>query len=318
MLYHYLVGNIGGYRMRLAVLIPAYNEQVTIAKVIDDFRRELPGAQIYVYDNNSTDQTVAIAKSKGANIGRCRQQGKGWTVRKMFEEVDADIYIMTDADDTYPAKDVHKLISPVERGDADMVVGTRLDGYTKENKKLMHKVGNGLIMSSLKFCFPADITDMLSGYRVFSRDFVKSCNLVSRGFEVETELTVKAFENGFRIKEVPITYGKRPKGSVSKLASFSDGMYILTTIMSLFRDYRPMQFFILVSILPFAIAVGFGANSVVDYVSHAAITKVGTLILSTFFLLITLILLSMGFVASSVHQTRRELENILNQLKRRG
>ncbi|MFH1134294.1 MAG: glycosyltransferase family 2 protein [Nanoarchaeota archaeon] len=303
--------------MKTVVLIPALNEELTVAKVVKDFRRELPKADIQVWDNGSTDKTAANARKAGAKVVVFPRKGKGRVMQEMFESVDADLFVLVDADDTYEAKEVHRLIDPVAKGDADMCVGTRLEQFSKEEKRVLHGFGNRLILAALHFCFPTRIKDMLSGYRVFNREVARSVNLLSHGFTVETELTVKSLEEGFSIKEMPISYRPRPQGSKSKLHTWEDGMFILTTVLSLFRDYRPMQFFLLISIIPFAVAVGFGSVVLAEYFKIGTITKVGTLIMAVLFFIITFILWSMGFLASSIHQLKRETMSVLIKMRKR-
>lgn len=235
--------------MRLAVLIPCYNEAITIADVVRSFREALPAAQIYVFDNNSTDGTAMIAKEAGATVFTERRQGKGFVIQSMFRKVDADIYIMIDGDGTYPVTSVHKLVEPIVNGDADMVVGSRLHPASRSRFKAANLFGNKLIRMLLQLIFRVHLTDILSGYRAFNRTFVKSIPLFGGGFEVETELTIKALQKGFRIEEVPVDLEDRPKGSFSKIHIIRDGFLILNTILSLFRDTKPLTFFGLLGLL---------------------------------------------------------------------
>lgn len=301
--------------MKVAVVIPALNEESTIAKVVRDFKKELPKAKIIVYDNNSTDKTAAYAKKAGAEVKAVLRRGKGRVMQNTFENIDADIFVIVDGDDTYPAESVHDLIKPILNHEAGMVVGSRMSHFKKEKKGLMHRLGNTIILWALKFCFPTEIKDMLSGYRALSRDLVRELNLITTGFAIETELTVKTLEAGYKIKEIPIEYRPRPLGSESKLDSVSDGIYILTTVLELFRDYRPMQFFIFLSIFPFVLSVGFAYYVVADYAGYRTLIHVSNLIYAGFFILMTLILLSMGFVASSVHKSNREIMHMLKRIK---
>ncbi len=302
-------------KQRIAVLIPAYNEMLTVGKVVKDFKKALPEATIYVLDNNSTDGTGELAKKAGATVVLVRKPGKGNVVQYALDEIDADYYLMVDGDDTYPAEAARGLLAPVMEGKCDMVVGSRLQGFKKEKKRAMHKIGNQIILWALYFCFPTSIKDMLSGYRAMNRDLVKSLNLLSTGFTIETEITIKALEQNFKIRELPIDYRERPKGSVSKLDSWEDGIYILTTVLELFRDHRPMQFFIAISIIPFALAVGFGYGVIEEVVAFGNIQNIGNLIIANLFGLITLILLSMGFIASSVRKSHVEMVNLLKKVK---
>jgi glycosyltransferase involved in cell wall biosynthesis len=298
--------------MKTVVLIPAYNEEKTIAKVVKDFRKELPKADILVFDNNSKDKTAELAKKAGAKVVRAEKQGKGHVVQKMFSDVDADVYVMVDGDDTYPAEYVHGLMKPVVSNEADMVVGMRMNGFKKEEKALLHKIGNTAIKWSLNLCFPTKVKDMLSGYRVFNRDIVKNLNLLSSGFTIETEMTIKALEGGYRIKEIPIKYRERPKGSVSKLKSFEDGKYILQTILELFRDHRPMQFFLAWAGLMWAIAIGF-LMPIFSQLIYGQVDNITNLIMMIFFVILGLQMFVAGFLASS---TKRHTEEMMHMLRR--
>jgi len=300
--------------MRTAVLIPAYNEEKTIAKVVRDFRRELPKAEILVFDNNSKDETAKLARKAGARVVKAERQGKGNVVQKMFKEIEAELYIMVDADDTYPAEEVHKIIEPITKNEADMVMGMRMNSYVKEEKKLMHKIGNKLILWSLNLCFPTKIKDMLTGYRAFNRETVKNMNLLSTGFTIETEMTVKALEGGYRIKEVPIRYRERPEGSVSKLKSWEDGTYILQTILKLFRDHRPMQFFLVWAAFMWAIAIGFMVPIFNDLMT-GQVKNLTNLVMMMLFILLGVQMFITGFTASSVKSHNEELMHLIRSTR---
>jgi len=228
---------------RIAVLIPCYNEGLTIAHVVRQFRAQLPAADIYVFDNNSTDSTVVEAEAAGAIVARETRQGKGYVVQSMFQQVDADVYVIVDGDGTYPASEVHKLLAPVLEGDADMVIGSRLHSHSQSQFHPLNRFGNRLFLRILSGSFKVKITDLLSGYRAFSRSFVKSVPLFGGGFETETELTIKALQRGYRIVEVPVDLGVRPEGSFSKIRIGHDGFRILNMFLALFRDYKPLTFF---------------------------------------------------------------------------
>ncbi len=230
------------YKPRIAVLIPCYNEELTVTEVITSFRSELPDSDIYVFDNNSTDRTVELALAAGATVQHEPRQGKGFVIQTMFREVEADIYVMVDGDATLPPSDVHRLIAPVLNNAADMVVGSRLLVGTSEFRKA-NRWGNRLVLGLLNSIFGVHLTDILSGYRAISRRFVKSLPLFGGGFEIETELTIKAIARGWRIVEIPTTMTSRPEGSHSKVKFFRDGAIILNTVLALFRDYRPLTFF---------------------------------------------------------------------------
>jgi glycosyltransferase involved in cell wall biosynthesis len=228
---------------QIAVLIPCYNEEKTIVSVIHDFRRQLPDADIYVYDNNSSDETVTLAKQAGAIVNSEKNQGKGHVIRSMFRQIDADIYVMVDGDGTYPADQVHNLITPIIEGDADIVCGSRLHPQAKSDFKWLNWIGNKIFLHLLNFTFKVHITDILSGYRALNRNIVKSLPILSRGFEIETELTLKAIERRYRLVEIPVNLSARAEGSTSKIKIMRDGFLILSTIFALFRDYKPLTTF---------------------------------------------------------------------------
>lgn len=229
---------------KIAVLIPCYNEAKTIAKVVSDFKREIPEAVIYVYDNNSSDKTAEIAKNNGAIVRHEYQQGKGNVIRRMFAEIDAECYIMVDGDDTYPAENVRDMVDCVLEKKVDMVVGDRLSStYFEENKRPFHNFGNSIVRKSINVLFKNDIKDIMTGYRAFSYRFVKTFPVLSKGFEIETEMSIHAIDKNMHIANVVIDYRDRPAGSESKLNTYSDGFKVLKTICRLFRTYRPMAFF---------------------------------------------------------------------------
>lgn len=229
---------------KIAVLIPCYNEEMTIGKVIDDFHRVCPDADVYVYNNNSTDATAAIAAAKGAIVREEYRQGKGNVIRSMFRDIDADCYIMVDGDDTYPAEDAWQAAQMVLEGRADMCIGDRLSStYFVENKRVFHNMGNRMVRFLINWIFHSDIHDIMTGCRAFSPLFVKSYPVISSGFEIETEMTIHALDKNMVIQEIPIRYRDRPDGSESKLNTYSDGVRVICTILSLFKNYRPFQFF---------------------------------------------------------------------------
>ena len=239
--------------MKTAVLIPCYNEELTIEKVIKDFKRELPEADIYVYDNNSKDNTAEIAKKNGAIVKHEYKQGKGNVVRSMFYDIDADIYIMVDGDDTYPAEEVHKLIAPVVNGEADMCIGDRLSNgtYQKENKRHFHEFGNNIVKKSINILFKTGLKDIMTGYRVFNKKFVKNMPVMSPKFEIETEMSLYALDKKYIIKEIPIIYRDRPEGSTSKLNTIKDGIKVCKTIVKMFKNYKPLKFFTTIAVIIF-------------------------------------------------------------------
>ncbi|MFH1249061.1 MAG: glycosyltransferase family 2 protein [archaeon] len=300
----------------IAVLIPALNEEITIKKVVLDFKKEVPGCKIYVFDNGSTDNTSKLAKEAGAIVQQFKRRGKGSVMKAMFEEINADYYILVDGDDTYPADRIKDLLAPVVNDDADMTIGTRLENFQKEENRLLHNFGNKVIRASVNFCFNSKIKDMLSGYRVMNKDFVKNINLLASGFEIETELTIKALEDGYRIREIPVGYRERPPGSKSKLNALSDGTRILTTTLNLFRDYRPMQFFILLSFFSIAVAAGFGYVPIAEIIQSGKILHPYSFAMCMFFTLLSFQLFITGFITSSVHRLKEETMNVLRKIKR--
>lgn len=299
---------------RISILIPCYNEERTVAKVIHDFRAELPEAGIYVFDNNSTDKTVEIAEKAGATVRYEKRQGKGNVVRSMFREVDADIYVMVDGDGTYPPHSVHELIKPILNGSADMVIGSRLHAMSESNFKALNRIGNRLFLLLLVFVFGVRITDLLSGYRAFSRRLVKNLPVLSHGFEVETELTVKSLERGYRVLEIPVNLSPRPAGSKSKISIFRDGLLIFNTIFALFRDYKPLTAFGLIGLL--LAAAGFipGLIVVAEFISTQYITHVPSAILAVGLVLSGLFVAFTGLVLHTITRRFQEIDYQLQNL----
>jgi len=293
---------------KIAVLIPCYNEALTIAKVIGDFRRELPDAAIYVFDNNSTDATAEIARQSGAVVINEPRQGKGNVVRSMFRKIEADLYVMIDGDDTYPAGFVHRLLEPVRSGEADMCVGDRHSNgtYRQENKRPFHDFGNQLVKRCINTLFNAKLHDIMSGYRVFSRRFVKNMAVNSSGFEIETEMTLHCLDKRFDLVEIPIDYRDRPEGSFSKLNTFSDGIKILKTIFWIFKDYKPLAFFSAVSLLFFILGLLAGIPVVVEFIKTAYVAKVPSAILAIGLMVISVLSLFSGFLLDTVVKLQRE------------
>lgn len=306
-------------KIDIAVLIPCYNEAKTIGKVVSDFKAALPDARIYVYDNNSTDNTAHEAESAGAIVRRESRQGKGNVIKSMFYEIDADVYLMVDGDDTYPAESAKELIAPIIDGKADMVVGDRLSTtYFTENKRAFHNCGNVLVRKAINRLFSSDIHDILSGYRAFSRDFVKNFPILAKGFEIETEMTIHALDKNLRIREVPVDYRDRPVGSESKLNTISDGYKVLKTIFSLFKDYRPMAFFSTIALLLLAIGMIMFVSVFIEYVQTGLVPRFPSLITSVGFLLAAILNLVVGIILDAItKQNRRfyELLRIQNSLR---
>lgn len=298
--------------MKIAVLLPCYNEELTIGKVVCDFRRELPESEIWVYDNNSTDRSVEIACSAGAKIRHVAQQGKGHVVRRMFQEVEADCYVMVDSDDTYPADEVRKLLRPVLDGKADMVTGDRLSStYTVENKRQFHNLGNWLVVTLINVLFRTKITDVMTGYRVFSRMFVKHCPVLAQGFEIETEMTLHALARRMNIVQIPIAYRDRPFGSFSKLNTYSDGFRVLRTIANLFRYYRPFFFFGGLSVVLWLVSVMLVLPVLLEYFQTGLVPKFPTLIVSGFVAVAALLSLVCGLILDSIIKYNDQLFEIL-------
>lgn len=304
---------------KIAVLIPCYNEEQTIQAVIDDFKAELPEGIIYVYDNNSTDNTYAIAKAAGVKVKKESRQGKGNVVRTMFREIDALCYLLVDGDDTYPAKDARKMCREVLENGADMVTGDRLSStYFSENKRPFHNSGNVMVRRLINSFFNGNIKDILTGYRALSPLFVKSMPVLSKGFEIETEMNIHALDKNFVIKTVEVDYRDRPTGSESKLNTVSDGVRVIKTIVQLFKDYRPLLFFSTLAALLAVGAIGLGTPVFIDYFRTGFVERMPTLITAGFLMLAALLNLSCGFILDTENKKARqnfELQlNVLHQL----
>lgn len=293
---------------KIAVLIPCYNEELTVEKVIKDFKRELPEADIYVYDNNSKDKTAEIARNAGAIVKHEYRQGKGNVVRTMFMDIDADIYVMVDGDDTYPAEEVHKLIKPIEEERADMVIGDRLTNgtYQKENKRHFHEFGNNLVRESINVLFNTKLKDIMTGYRVFNKTFVKNMPVLSPKFEIETEMSLHALDKKFIIEEIPIVYRDRPEGSTSKLNTIGDGIKVVKTIVKMFKDYKPLKFFGVIAAILFIIGLAFGIPVIVEFFKTRYITKVPTAVLATGIMILSVIVGQCGVILDTVVKHHRE------------
>lgn len=292
---------------KVAITIPCLNEAQTIGKVIQDFRKELPNADIYVLDNNSTDDTARIALENGAQVLEVKRPGKGSVIRSIFREIEADIYVTVDGDDTYPAEAIHDLLQPVLSGEADMSVGDRHSrgGYRTENKRMFHNFGNGLVTFLINFLMKANLVDIMSGYRAMSRRFVKNCPVLIDGFEVETEITLHALDKLFRIREVPIEYRDRPDGSFSKLNTFRDGFRVLRSIVWVFKDCKPFIFFLFLSVVIFLFALLSAVPPLIDLFS-GNIVSAQSLIFSATVFLTGLILLACGFILDTIVKLQRE------------
>ena len=291
---------------KLAVMIPCYNEELTIRKVVNDFRLALPDASIHVFDNNSSDLTQAEATAAGASVHFVPARGKGWVVRSMFREVDADVYIIVDGDGTYPAHRVNDLITPILEGKAEMVVGTRLHDYHEQAFPRLHKFGNNLVLRTINTLFGSKLSDVLSGYRAFSRRFVKTMPVLSKGFEIETEMTLHALENGLAIKEVSIAYGTRPEGSRSKLNTFTDGWRVLKAILWIFKDYRPLLFFGVTGLVIFLLGIISGVVVLNEFAATAKVTHPSTAVLAATLCTVGLLCMTTGLILDTVNRRSRE------------
>ena len=300
--------------MKLAVLIPCYNEEPTIAKVVQDFRRELPEADIYVYDNNSTDGTVDAAKAAGAIIRQEPRQGKGNVVRSMFRDIDADVYLMVDGDDTYPAEDARRMIQMVVDSKSDMVIGDRLSTtYYEVNSRKWHSFGNKLVRWLINRIFHTKLHDIMSGYRAMSRHFVKHFPVQSEGFGIETEMTIHALNHRFAVSETAVNYRERSQGSTSKLNTFSDGLVVLTTITTLFRDIKPMTFFSFFAVLLAIVSLIMVTPVYMEYLDTGLVPRFPTLIVAGFIMLVAILLWICGIILPVINAGHKKLyEMMLN------
>ncbi len=293
---------------KIAVLIPCYNEAKTIKKVVEDYKKALPNADIYVYDNNSTDHTDEIARKAGAIVRYEYRQGKGNVIRSMFKDIEADCYLMIDGDDTYPASNAKEMCDLILDKKADMVIGDRLSStYFTENKRPFHNFGNRLVRGLINFLFESDVRDIMTGYRAFSYEFVKTFPVLSKGFEIETEMTIHALDKNFLLKEVKVGYRDRPAGSVSKLNTYRDGFRVLKTIGRLFKEYKPTIFFSLLSLLFLIISFAFGIPVFAEYFKTGLVPRYPTLIFSGFMLMIAIILFACGLILEVVVKKNRQL-----------
>ena len=297
--------------MKTAVLIPCYNEATSIEKVINDFKQQLPDATIYVYDNNSTDNTADIARRAGAVVKHEFRQGKGNVVRSMFRDIDADCYLMVDGDDTYPAENAKEMCQLVEEG-ADLVIGDRLSStYFTENKRPFHNDGNRLVRFLINKIFNNNIHDIMTGYRALSHTFVKNFPIISRNFEIETEMTIHALDKNFLIREVKINYRDRQEGSVSKLNTYLDGMKVVSTIFMMFRDYRPLKFFTIISALLLLIAIAMFVPVFIEYMQTGLVPRFPTLIVSGFIGIASLLTFFCGVVLEVITKKHKQLYEMM-------
>ena len=292
---------------KMAVLIPCYNESKTIEKVVNDYRKALPEAVIYVYDNNSTDNTAEIAEKAGAVVRHEYQQGKGNVIRRMFREIDAECYIMVDGDDTYPAEYGRKMTDMVLNKHVDMVVGDRLSStYFEENKRPFHNFGNSLVRWSINALFKSDIKDIMTGYRAFSYQFVKTFPVLSRGFEIETEMSIHALDKNLYVENLVIEYRDRPAGSESKLNTYSDGIKVLKTIARLFKNYKPLNFFGIIAFILFVLALIFFKPVLYAYIQTGLVKNFPTLIVCGFTVIAAILSLFSGLQLQTIAQKNRQ------------
>lgn len=295
-------------KKEIAVLIPCYNESKTVAKVVKDYQNALPEAKIYVYDNNSTDETGEIAKKAGAIVRQEHRQGKGNVVRSMFRDIEADCYLMIDGDGTYPADVAKKMCEMVLSSRVDMVVGDRLSStYFKENKRPFHNVGNRMVRFLINMIFRSHVKDIMTGYRAFSRDFVKTYPVLSKGFEIETEMTIHALDKNFYVEEIPVNYRDREEGSESKLNTVSDGAKVIFTIARLFEEHKPMLFFGIVSLILLVLSLILGIPVLVEYFETGLVPRMPTLIVAGFLLMIAAMTFMCGIILQVVVRKHREL-----------
>lgn len=302
---------------KIAVLIPCFNESVTIKKVIQDWKKELPEAVIYVYDNNSTDKTDEIAREAGAVVRYEYRQGKGNVIRRMFREIDAEAYIMVDGDDTYPAEFGRKMANMVIDRHVDMVVGDRLSStYFEENKRPFHNFGNSLVRGCINTLFKSDIKDIMTGYRAFSYQFVKSFPVLSKGFEIETEMSIHALDKNMYVENLVIEYRDRPNGSESKLNTYSDGLKVLKTVAKLFKNYKPLAFFGIIALILILIAFGFFVPILITFIKTGLVPSFPTLIVCGFTVIAAIQSFFSGLQLQTIVQKNRqdfEMELIRNQ-----
>ena len=299
---------------KIAILIPCYNESKTIAKVVGDFKKQLPDADIYVYDNNSTDNTANVARQAGAIVRYEHRQGKGNVVRRMLADIEADCYLLVDGDDTYPSDNAKEMCDIVLNEHYDMVIGDRLSStYFQENKRPFHDYGNRFVRYAINQIFHSDIKDIMTGYRALSRHLVMSVPLLSEGFEIETELTINVLDNQLRIKQIPVEYRDRPIGSTSKLSTFKDGIKIIGTIFRLFRDYKPLVFFSWISSFLILASLLILLPVFIEYLQTGLVPRFPTLIVCGFIILFAILLWMCGLILQVLLIRHRQLCQLLNK-----
>ena len=302
-------------KSKIAVLIPCYNESKTIKKVVEDYKKALPEADIFVYDNNSSDHTDEIAKEAGAIVRYEYKQGKGNVIRSMFRQIEADCYLMVDGDDTYPADNAKEMCDLVLEGKADMVIGDRLSStYFTENKRPFHNFGNRIVRFLINFFFKNKVKDIMTGYRAFSREFVKGYPVLSKGFEIETEMTIHAVDKNYKLVEIPVTYRDRPEGSVSKLNTYSDGFRVLKTIAVLFKEYKPAMFFNIIAFILLVISCALQIPIFSEYLKTGLVPRFPTLIVANIILVISLLLCVTGLILQVIAKKYKETYELLMNL----
>lgn len=298
---------------KIAVLIPCYNEEKTIKKVVEDYKRVLPEATIYVYDNNSVDKTAEEARAAGAVVKYEYRQGKGNVIRSMFRDIDADCYLMIDGDDTYPAEHAREMCDLILEKGYDMIIGDRLSStYFQENKRMFHNTGNVLVRKLVNMFWKGNITDIMTGYRTFGRRFVKSFPVLSKGFEIETEMSIFALDNNMLIKSVPVNYRDRPEGSESKLNTLSDGFKVLKTIFKMFKDYKPMFFFSIIGTILMGVAAGLFVPVLLEYLDTGLVNRFPTMIVSGFVAISSLLSFTCGLILDTI--SKKEHQNFEIQM----
>ncbi len=306
-------GQEGESMSEIAVLIPCYNEEKTIEKVVNDYKKALPGATVYVYNNNSTDRTAELAAKAGATVRNEYRQGKGNVIRSMFRDIQADCYIMTDGDDTYPAESAAEMAELVLEGRADMVVGDRLSStYFTENKRPFHNFGNVLVRKLINTLFNSHIDDIMTGYRAFSPAFVKGFPVISKGFEIETEMTIHAVDKNYLVYSLPVSYRDRPQGSVSKLNTYADGARVLSTIFRLYKEYKPFRFFGILAALLLIIALALFFPVLSEYLHTGLVPRFPTLIVACILGIAALLSFYVGIILDVEVKKHRQLYELIN------
>jgi glycosyltransferase involved in cell wall biosynthesis len=295
----------------IAVVIPCYQEALTIAKVVADFRRELPAAQIYVYDNNCTDGTADLAARAGAIVRREKRQGKGYVVAAMFDQIREDILVMVDGDDTYEAGHVHKLLEPILRGDADMTVATRLTSHDDKSFRPLHVAGNQLVCGIINWMFKSRVSDIFSGYRAFTREAIRQIPVTTRGFDIETELTLQALYRGQVIREMPAPYRARPAGSFSKLNTFSDGIRVLLRLFLILKTYKPLTCFGALALLLFLLGLAAGVMPVYEFITEHYVHRLPSAVLAASLVMLSFLSLSLGLILNSMNLRLLEMEKLI-------